>query len=408
VIDLLAKTPDPFDWEPGGARDHVWHMEQTFNRGYALAVIAVDELAGDIHNSEAWRNPLVTPYANTGFDGDWQIIAAWAWGLSRVIDYLDTRPDIDPDRTILTGYSRRGKACLWAGALDERVELVAPHQTGSGGAHPNRPGWGTALTFRTQFPNWFLDSFNTLPMDASDNGYERLPFDQHFQVSVISPRWAFLSENATFGSNLAGLQAISYAAAPVFELLDSGNPENLLLNWDDLNPTIHQFEAYHWAGIMDQADKLPLAMGGIRAFLDWRAASGHFSEAEALDDSVSGRLADPDRDGLPNVVEFACGLDPRAAGGAPVAIASVPGGIRVAFDARSGGRGHPGTGYNAGGIGYTVETAAHPSGPWDPAGESGVTFSETPRTGAPEWSRIELDLNPPDSVRFYRLRVALY
>ncbi|MGC9452413.1 MAG: hypothetical protein ACP5I4_13315 [Oceanipulchritudo sp.] len=410
VIAALAATT-PADWEPGGARSNRWHMEQTLARGYALAIISVQELAGDIHNSEAWRNPLVTPYANTGFDGDWQIIAAWAWGLSRVIDYLDTRPDIDPDRTILTGYSRRGKACLWAGALDERVELVAPHQTGSGGTHPSRPGWGTALTFRTQFPNWFLDSFNILPMDSTDNGYERLPFDQHFPVALIAPRWAFLSENNTYGSNLAGLQAITYAASPAFDLLDPGNTDSLLLNWDFLYPTTHQFTAYHWADIMDQADKLPLAMGGIRAFLDWRLNSGHFSEAEAVDETVSGQLANPDHDSLPNLTEFATGTDPRSGSGAPMAIRAAPGGgLTIAFNARAGGRGHPANEYNAGGIGYGIEVSTTLGDDWQLLGETDVTWTAVPYPESPDWVRIGLTHNPAGGLTraFYRLRVRLY
>jgi len=111
VIASLAKTDNPGDWEPGGSRADRWHMEQTFSRGYALAIVSVDQFAADIHDRTLWRNALVAPFAQAGFEGDWQIIAAWAWGLSRVIDFLDTHPEIDPDKTIITGFSRRGKAC---------------------------------------------------------------------------------------------------------------------------------------------------------------------------------------------------------------------------------------------------------------------------------------------------------
>jgi len=411
VIACLAKTKNPDDWEPGGARADRWHMEQTFNRGYALAIMAADEVAGDIHNSDRWRDPVVQPYANAGFAGDWQIIGAWAWGLSRMIDYLDTNPLIDQDRTIITGFSRRGKACLWTGALDERVELVAPHQTGSGGLAPNRPGWGTALTFRTQFPNWFLGSFNGLPMGETDNGYERLPFDQHFPVALVAPRWMFMDSNATYGSNLAGFEAIRHAAAPVFELLDPGNPDHLTLNWDFLNPNIHQFEAYHWAGIMDQADQLPLAMGGIRSFLEWRVNSGYFTERETLDEAMSGLTADPDKDGLSNLMEFATGSDPRSSSGEPVRLAPVDnGGLEVSFNVRDGGRGHPGAEYNAGGIAYRIEVLTTKGGNWQPLGMAEITWSLESFPNAPGWARLALVHHPINLTGhiFYRLSVSLY
>jgi hypothetical protein len=405
VIVGLAKPTNPTDWEPGGSRSNRWHIAQTLGRGYALAIISVDELAGDIHNSASWQNPLVVPYANVGFDGDWQIIAAWAWGLSRVVDYLDTNSNIDPNRTIVTGFSRRGKTALWAGALDERFEMVAPHQTGSGGAHPSRSGWGTALTFRTQFPNWFLDSFNTLP---AHGGYDRLPFDQHFPVALVAPRWAFLSENPTYGSSYSGLQAIMAGAEPVFEFLDPDNSENLVLSWDFVDPGIHQFTAKHWSSIMDQADKLPISMGGIRGFLEWRRHSGWFTEAESLDDSISGLLADPDRDGQVNLIEFAFGLDPTASSASPVSLRRESQIAKIRFNARAGGRGHPGVEYNSGGVGYTVFVATSPAGPWEPIGESALSYSVTPDGDDPKWGLLEVELPISHPAQFYRVKVNLY
>jgi len=287
---------------------------------------------------------------------------------------------------------------------------VAPHQTGSGGLAPNRPGWGTALTFRTQFRNWFLDSFNNLPVGTAENGYERLPFDQHFQVSLVAPRWIFLDSNTTYGSSRAGFEAIAAAASPVFDLLDPANSNNLVLNWDALNPDIHQFEAYHWSGIMDQADKLPDEMGGILGYLAWRTQPSRFSEEESLDDKISGRMADPDKDGLANLLEFATGSDPGVPSPAPLQILRKKGRFILSFPVLDEGQIHEGSRYNSEGVEYIIEMAVSPEFSWESVDLSHDTVEQIPDKETPRYTQMEVVIPPghrPDSALF-RLRIQLH
>ena len=60
----------------------------------------------------------------------WGTITAWAWGIQRVLDYLVTEPELDATRIIVVGHSRLGKTALLAGAFDERIAVVMPHQAG--------------------------------------------------------------------------------------------------------------------------------------------------------------------------------------------------------------------------------------------------------------------------------------
>src|SRR5262249_43945882 len=54
---------------------------------------------------------------------DWGALRAWAWGVSRLIDYFEANPSsgVDPAKVCITGVSRYGKAALVATAFDARI-----------------------------------------------------------------------------------------------------------------------------------------------------------------------------------------------------------------------------------------------------------------------------------------------
>jgi hypothetical protein len=189
-------------------------VSKAISRGYAICEFDRTHFAPDSAD-RAHGIFLLGPSADCGST------AAWAWGYSRVIDYLLTRGDVDAKRIIISGHSRGGKAVLLAGVLDTRVALTNPNASGSGGAGCFRiqgPDSEDLKTIVTHFPYWFAPRF------AGFIGHiDRLPFDQHELKAMVAPR-AFLETDSVddLWANPSGSQQSWLAAKVVFDYLGAG------------------------------------------------------------------------------------------------------------------------------------------------------------------------------------------
>jgi hypothetical protein len=273
VLLLVGPKPDPNAASttpkapailgvPATAQAIATQNADVFRRGYALVGFNPNDCAEDttlreLDGSWAFRKTRFYP-AYPGYD--WGILAGWAWGASRVADYLETDPAIDKTKLIITGASRYGKSSMIAAAFDERLS-GAPVVTGGGGigayrfAGPRRSE--TLDIMQKKYPNWFSPNLHEFWGHV-----EKLPFDQHWFLALAAPRpfIALEGETDTISLPEAVRQSI-LGAQPAYDLL--GAKDRLGVNYAKHG---HAFTAEDWNAMTDFFDKHLLGKKVDRTF----------------------------------------------------------------------------------------------------------------------------------------------
>ena len=248
------------------AKSDFWPAEEIVARGYAAIAFSNKEIAPDCNvgntrgvfaafeDLEAYRQP-----------DQWGTLAAWAWGASRIMDWIEAEPILDARHVAVVGHSRGGKAALVAGVYDRRFAMACSNDSGCSGAklnHVDLPESEHLCQIARSFPYWFCRNYLT-----HVNAEKRWRVDQHEFIALMAPRLVCIASATEDkwagpeGEYLGGL-----LASPAWELYGKKGlvadgfpaPETPLQEGCisyHLRTGKHNLTSYDWARYMDFADR---------------------------------------------------------------------------------------------------------------------------------------------------------
>jgi hypothetical protein len=225
-----------------GKRSNRWALDKIIESGFGLATLFYGEIDPDKNDFTDGIHALFQT-ADTARPGpdQWGSIAAWAFGLSKAMDYLAGDPQIG--KVVVFGHSRLGKAALWAGATDERFAAVISNNSGCGGAALSKRKYGeTVGRINAVFPHWFCDNF-----EKFNENEEALPVDQHELLALMAPRPLYVASAVEDQwADPRGEFLGAYFATPVYNLFGKeGIPSK---NGPEINQPMQHTVSYHLRG----------------------------------------------------------------------------------------------------------------------------------------------------------------
>ena len=245
-------------------------VDLIISRGYAYMTACYAQISPDVEVQRGDKESLaytrifdLWPKREEGQKDATTSLGAWAWVLSRGLDFAETLPEIDSKRCVVAGSSRLAKAALLAAARDERFAVCVANQTGGGGCPLAKRNYGENIgTQVVMFPHWFCKAYSKYADNES-----ALKFDQHLLLASIAPR-SLLVEGFNQGwFDTKGEYLACRAASPVWEFLGRGGmpkgefPQNYDTSLIGTNlgyvrrGGAHGLSTYDWLWLLDFADR---------------------------------------------------------------------------------------------------------------------------------------------------------
>lgn len=224
-----------------GGRSSRWAIDKMIDAGYGLVTIDYNNVDPDKNDfSDGIHALFYKPGQKTPAKNEWGSLSAWAWGMSRIMDFLETEALIDHHKVVLFGHSRLGKTALWAGANDQRFSIVISNNSGCGGAALSRRRFGEKVSdINSNYPHWFAKNFHNFNENEA-----ALAVDQHMLIALMAPRPVYIaSASQDAWADPKGEFLAAKAASPIYRLY--GKTGIQMEKLPSVNTPFHETVGYH-------------------------------------------------------------------------------------------------------------------------------------------------------------------
>jgi len=266
---LICNRPPAANIDPDrNVKSPFWPAEEIVARGYAAIAFFNQQVAPDKDvGFKEGVHAIFTPDPEKRTPSSWATLAAWAWGASRVMDWIETEPLLDAQRIAVVGHSRGGKTALWCGVTDPRFALAVSNGSGCGGAKLNRMDLPKSehinqIADPKRFGYWFCENFKKY-MGHED----ALPIDQHQLLALMAPRLVYVAsakedewagpegefESCKLSSPAWALYGKKGLVGDTFPEVNTPMQEGSV--GYHIRPGKHDLTLYDWERFMDFADK---------------------------------------------------------------------------------------------------------------------------------------------------------
>ena len=263
---LICNRPAAANIDPERVKkSEFWPAEEIVARGYAALAFWNGDVAPDNARSNCTQG-VHACWAKGRTANSWGALSAWAWGASRVLDWVETEPLLDARHFGVVGHSRGGKTALLAGVTDTRFAMACVNDSGCSGAklnHIDLPKSESIARITKVFPHWFCLNYRNF----AGKEFE-MDFDQHMLVALMAPRAvAIASASKDHWAGQRGEYASALLASPAWELygkrglVSDGFPNPNEARQDGtvsyhLREGVHNLTLHDWNRYMDFADRL--------------------------------------------------------------------------------------------------------------------------------------------------------
>ena len=261
--DASAKRPAPAflyvslgygggDIDPWrGTQSERWPAEEIVDRGYAAIGFAREEVSPECYDAErAFKEGVFRCFEDPTKPRPpdaWGALSAWAWAASRVMDWIETCPEIDAKHVAVVGHSRGGKTALLAGVTDRRFAMTVSNCSGCGGArlyHVDLPACEHIHQIRSSVSYWFCANYAKWEHRDAE-----VPFDQHQWLSLVAPRLLYVASGSLDDwAGPSGERLATDLARPAWGARGDADVGY------HLREGKHALTAYDWNKFMDFAD----------------------------------------------------------------------------------------------------------------------------------------------------------